>query len=136
MRLPDSLKKGLILYGDRTHSPAPSERLAEYGTAFESEGKTSDALEFFRQAKSTEGMERIARRSVEEGDFFLYRQAMVYMERAMTSDDLSALSKAAEGRGKLSFALTAAREAGDSRRVAALEAKAAKDNADGEGPES
>ncbi len=132
MRLPDSLKKGLILYGDHTHTPAESGRLVEYGKAFESQAKTSDALEFFRQAGSTEGMERIARRAVEEGDFFLYRQAVMYMERAMAAEDLSALAKAAEERGKLSFALAAAREAGDNRLVAALEAKIAKGDADGE----
>jgi len=130
MKLPNPLKKGLILYGDGSHAPAPSERLIEYATAYESEARYSDALESFWRAGSTEGMERIARRAIEEGDFFLYRQAMGYMERAMTADELSALSTAAEGRGKLTFALAAARQAGDGRRTAALEALLQKNDAD------
>jgi hypothetical protein len=130
MRIPDSLKKGLVLYGDRSHAPASPERLAEYAAAYESEGRNSDALEFFWQAGLTEGMERIARRAVEEGDFFLYRQAMTYLERDMSAGELSSLSVSAEKLGKLTFALSAAREAGDGRRIAALEAMIARDDAD------
>ncbi|MBN2225060.1 MAG: hypothetical protein JW765_10325 [Deltaproteobacteria bacterium] len=132
MRLPNPLKKGLILYGDQTHEPASPERLVEYGTAYESEGRDSNALECFWQAGFTEGIQRIALRAIEEGDFFLYRQAMVYMERAMVADELLALSRNAEERGKLSFALAAAREAGDGKRTAALEAKIPKGDTDGE----
>ncbi len=136
MRIPDPLKKGLILYGDRSHAPATPERLVEYAAAYESEGRNSDALEFFWQAGSTEGMERIARRAVEEGDFFLYRQAMTYLEREMTPSELSALSVSAEKLGKLSFALSAAREAGDGRRIAALEAMIPRGDADEQAPPS
>ncbi len=136
MRLPDSLKKGLLLYGDRTHDPAPSERLIDYGAAYESQGRTSDALECFWRAGSTEGMERIARHAVDEGDFFLYRQAMIYLERPMPAEELLALSKNAAGKGKLAFALAAAREAGDNRMVSALEAQMAEAAADGEDQKS
>jgi len=138
MRIPNPLKKGLVLYGDRSHTPVPPERLIEYGTAYESEGRNSDALEFFWRAGFVEGMERIAGRAVEEGDFFLYRQAMNFMERAMSAGELSALSVSAEQRGKLFFALSAAREAGDGRRAAALEAMIPQGDADADaqGPQS
>jgi hypothetical protein len=131
MRLPDSLKKGLILYGDRTHTPANPERLAEYGAAYESEGRIIDALEFFWRAGSAEGMQRIAQGAIDEGDYFLYRQATGYVGRDMTKDELSALSKNAEERGKLSYALAAAEQAGDNRRAAALTAKMGNGDADG-----
>jgi hypothetical protein len=131
MRLPDTLKKGLILYGDRTHAPAGPERLAEYGAAYESEGRMTDALECYWRAGLAEGVQRIAKNAVEEGDFFLYRQATVYLGRDMAAGELSTLSKNAEGRGKLSFALAAAREAGDDRRAAALAEKMGTGDADG-----
>lgn len=127
MRLPDPLKKGLILYGDDSHAPAAPQRLMEYGTAYETDSRFGDALEFFWQAGFTEGMERICRRAADEGDFFIYRQAMGYLERAMTAAELSALSRNAEERGKLAFALAAARQAGDDRRAAALADKMSKE---------
>lgn len=136
MRLPDSLKKGLILYGDHTHPPAPSERLIDHGSAYESQGRISDALECFWRARFTEGMERTARRAVDEGDFFLYQQAMMYMVQPMPADDLLALSKNAAERGKLAFALAAARQAGDSRMVSALEAQMTGGDAGGQPQQS
>ena len=136
MRLPNPLKKGLLLYGDRSHAPAGPERLVEYGVAYESEGRVTDALEFFWRSEFAEGMERIARRACEEGDFFLYRQAMSYLGKAMSPGDLAALSKVAEERGKLSFALAAAREAGDDRRASALAARIGAGDADEQKPES
>lgn len=136
MRLPDSLKKGLLLYGDRTRDPAPSERLVDYGAAYESEGRASDALECFWRAGFTEGIERIARYAVDEGDFFLFRQAMIYLERPMPAEELLALAKNAAGKGKLAFALSAAREAGDNRMVSALEAQIEGDGAGGEDQQS
>jgi hypothetical protein len=131
MRLSDPLKKGLILYGDQTHAPASPERLAEYGAAYESEGRATDALEFFWRAGLAEGIERITRGAVDEGDFFIYRQAMTYLGRDMAAGELSTLSKNAEGRGKLAFALAAAQEAGDDRRAKALAERMDKDDADG-----
>jgi len=136
MRLPNPLKKGILLYGDRTHAPAGSERLVEYGAAYESEGRVTDALEYFWRAEFTEGMERIARRACEEGDFFLYRQAMLYLGQAMSPGDLAALSKVAEERGKLSFALAAAKEAGDARRASALAARIGGGDAGEQDPKS
>jgi hypothetical protein len=135
MRLPDPLKKGLILYGDQTHAPASPERLAEYGAAYESEGRATDALEFFWRAGLTEGIERIARGAVDEGDFFIYRQAMIYLGRDMAAGELSALGKNAEGRGKLAFAVAAAQQAGDDRRAAALAARIGNSNGDADGKE-
>jgi hypothetical protein len=130
MRLPDPLRKGLLLYGDRTHAPEPPERLVDYGAAYESEGRISDALESFWRARFTEGMERIARRASDEGDYFLYRQAMIYLGRPMPAAELVALSNKAAELGKLSFALAAARQAGDSHLVGALEARIAEGKAD------
>jgi tetratricopeptide (TPR) repeat protein len=131
MKLPDPLKKGLLLYGDRAHAPAEPERLAEYGAAYESEGRVTDALEFYRRAGLTEGIERIAAAAVSAGDFFLYRQAAAYLGRAMAARELSTLGKNAEERGKLAFALAAAREARDDRRAAALAERMSQGDGDG-----
>jgi hypothetical protein len=123
MRLLDPIKKGLVLYGDSRHDPAPPARLSVYGTAYEEEGKLHDALEFFWRAGDHEGMKRIGERAIADGDFFLFRQAASYLGKKPEPDELVGLMKNAQERGKLFFALMAAREAGDERAAAEIKRK-------------
>ncbi len=121
MRLLDPLKKGLIIYGDPDHNPASPDRLTAYGELYEEEGRIHDTLEFYWRAGFTEGMERISASALAEGDFFLYRQAMGYLGREIAKEDLAALIKNAQQKGKLSFALMAAKESGDEKAAALIE---------------
>jgi hypothetical protein len=121
MRLLDPLKKSLLLYGDSNHNPASPDRLVAYGELYEEEGRIHDALEFYWRAGFTEGLERIEKSALAEGDFFLYRQAMGYLGREILKEDLAAVMKNAQHKGKLSFALMAAREAGDEKAAALIE---------------
>jgi hypothetical protein len=132
MRPLDPIKKGLVLYGDGRHDPAPPGRLIAYGAAYEEEGRVHDALEFFWRARDQEGMKRIAQRAIAEGDFFLFRQATTYLGKKPERAELTSLMKNAEEHGKLSFALMAAREAGDERAAAEIKRKMGGD-ADGGG---
>jgi len=136
MRLLDPLKKGLVVYGDDRHEPAAPDRLIAYGRSYEAEGKIHDALEFYWRAGDREGMERISQGALAEGDFFLFRQAMGYLGRKPERGELLSLMKNAEERGKLSFALLAAREAGDERAAARLERKMGGKTDDGENPKA
>ena len=121
MRLPDPIKKGLILYGDATHNPKASPELIEYGRLYLEEGRPNDALDFFSRAGFDEGIEEIVKQAVLDGDFFLYRRGMEFMGREMGKESLLRLAGNARKQGKFAFAREAYEIAGDDKAVKEVE---------------
>jgi tetratricopeptide (TPR) repeat protein len=108
-KLPDSLKRRDILYGQNT----PAEVLREYGDLFLHEGKLNDAVEFFGQACYKEGLQRIRQVAMEEGDLFLFSRATEFLQEEVSAEDWRKLGKKALEKGKHLFALKCFEKIGD-----------------------
>jgi hypothetical protein len=123
MRIPDTLKKGVILYGDSKKDPASPSTLIAYGNAYVEGGRIHDALECYYRAEHTEGIEKIVEEAVSAGDFFLYRMGMVFLGREMDKKDLNKLAENARRTGKLAFARDAYEMCGDDKAKKEIEKK-------------
>jgi tetratricopeptide (TPR) repeat protein len=108
-KLPDSLKRRDILYGQNT----PAEVLREYGELYLHEGKPNDAVEFFGQASYKEGLQRIRRMAMEEGDLFLFSRATEFLQEEVPAGDWRKLGRKALEKGKYLFALKCFEKIGD-----------------------
>jgi tetratricopeptide (TPR) repeat protein len=108
-KLPDSLKRRDILYGQNT----PAEVLREYGDLYLHEGKPNDAVEFFGQACYKEGLQRIRQMAIEEGDLFLFSRAAEFLQEEISPEDWRKLGKKALEQGKHLFALKCFEKIGD-----------------------
>ena len=118
-KVPDALERRQLLYG----RPKKQPNFAELGEGYLAAGRRGDALEAFdRIADAEERRARIAKlrdEAVGDGTVFL-------LERVAALDTVEEghwkeASQAAEQAGKLRYALTAARRAGDAERIARLE---------------
>ncbi len=96
----DCLAKRDLLASERT-DPGKLKAQAE---AFSEAGQDYDALRFLAAAGESEAVDRMARRAVEEGDLFLYLQALKETGREPEPDDLLKIAATADARGLLSFA--------------------------------
>jgi tetratricopeptide (TPR) repeat protein len=108
-KLPDSLKRRDILYGQNT----PAEILREYGDLYLHEGKPNDAVEFFGQACYKEGLRHIRQMAMEEGDLFLFFRATEFLQEEVSPEDWRKLGKKALEKGKYLFALKCFEKIGD-----------------------
>ncbi len=108
-KLPDSLKRRDILYGQNT----PAEVLREYGDLYLHEGKPNDAVEFFGQASYKEGLQRTRRMAMEEGDLFLFSRATEFLQEEVPAGDWRKLGRKALEKGKYLFALKCFEKIGD-----------------------
>ena len=108
-KLPDPLKRRDILYGQNTSA----EVLREHGDLYLHEGKPNDAVEFFGQASYKEGLQRIRKMAMEEGDLFLFSRATEFLQEEVPPDDWRKLGKKALEKGKHLFALKCFEKIGD-----------------------
>jgi hypothetical protein len=123
MRIPNTLKKGVILYGDSKKDPASPSELIAYGNKYIEGGRIQDALECYHRAGHTEGIEKIVGEAVSAGDFFLYRTGMGFLGRELDKKDLNTLAKNADAGGKLAFARDAYEATGDDKVKKEIEKK-------------
>lgn len=123
MRTPNTLKKGVILYGDSKKDPASPPELIAYGNNYIEGGRIHDALECYHRAGHTEGIEKIAGEAISSGDFFLYKIGMGFLGREMNKKDLNTLAKNAHASGKLAFARDAYEATGDDKAKKEIEKK-------------
>lgn len=112
-KLPDSLKRRDILYGQNT----PAEVLREYGDLYLHEGKPNDAVEFFGQARYKEGLQDIRRMAMEEGDLFLFSRATEFLQEEVSAEDWKKLGTKALEKGKYLFALKCFEKIGDKEGI-------------------
>lgn len=112
-KLPDSLKRRDILYGQNT----PAEVLREYGDLYLHEGKPNDAVEFFGQARYKDGLQGIRRMAMEEGDLFLFSRATEFLQEEVPAVDWRKLGRKALEKGKYLFALKCFEKIGDKQSI-------------------
>ena len=80
------------------------EKLKARAQAFIEAGMVMDAMRFLAAAGESEKVAEMAENAVEEGDLFLYLQALRELGREPLPDELHKLARSAEARGMLSFA--------------------------------
>lgn len=102
------LKKRDIL----NDSNADPQQLKKLGDVYFSLDFLHDAMDFYEKAKDLSGVEAILGKALEDGDFFLVKQACKILGRNFSREDWFKLAKHAEEKGKFFFALEAYREAG------------------------
>lgn len=117
--LPDPLKRRDILYGKDT----PAEVLREYGDLYLRDGKPNDAVEFFGQARHTEGLRRIRHMAVDEGDLFLFSRAVELLQDEVSPEEWRNLGNKALEKGKLHFALKSFEKIGDREGIEGARAR-------------
>lgn len=118
-KIPDALERRDLLYGRPKRAPD----YADLGERYLAAGRRADALEAFTRLEDAEDRRaRIANlrdEAVGDGTVFLLERIAVV--GSVEEGHWKAASQAAEQGGKLRYALTAARRAGDAARVADLE---------------
>ena len=127
--LPDPLKRRDILYGKDTSV----EILREYGDLYLRDGKPNDAVEFFGQARHTEGLRRIRQMTVDEGDLFLFSRAVEFLQDEVSPEEWRKMGNTALEKGKLHFALKSFEKIGDRKGIEKARARlsAARGNDEG-----
>ena len=108
---PGCLKKRQLL-NDQELSPA---LCREYGEKFLTLGWWDDALDFFRKARDSEGLEKIIRHGLETGDAFLLART-----GEQAPDVWLRVAEKAKELGKIHFARRALEMAGETEKAAAL----------------
>ena len=100
---------------EKLFSPkTPREELIRSGDAYLESDRLNDAVVFYRQAGHLEGLNAIRRRAVEDGDVFLFREALGGMETPeVEPDEWRRLAQQAESRGRWQDALKAYHELQD-----------------------
>ncbi|MBI4774588.1 MAG: hypothetical protein HY788_10470 [Deltaproteobacteria bacterium] len=76
-----------------------------------------DALNFFRKASHTDGLEAILGRAVQEGDAFICQSAASALGIEVSNETWKKTGQAALNSGKLMFALKAFKRASDDEMV-------------------
>ena len=121
MALPDALERRDLLYGRPRRRPD----YANLGERYLAAGRRTDALEaLWRIEDAEDRRSRIGAlkdQAVKDGNAFLL--ARIASRDPVTADEWREASHKAETDGKLRYALTAARQAGDAARVKALEGR-------------
>jgi hypothetical protein len=113
-KLPNPLKRRDILYGKGT----PEQVLWEYGDLYLREGRANDAVEFFGQACYKEGLHRIYRIALEEGDSFLFSRVTEFLQEQVPREDWKKLGRKALDKEKYLFALKCFERIGDREGIA------------------
>ena len=104
---------------ERLFSPKTShEELIRSGDAYLESDRLNDAVAFYRQAGHLEGLNSIRRRAVEDGDVFLFREALDGMETPeVEPDEWRRLARQAESKGRWQDALKAYQQLQDAGGV-------------------
>ncbi len=82
-KLPDYKEKQRLLFV----SQASTEILIEYGDNCFNEGRYDDAIDFYEKANYKTGLKKIADMAVEEGDLFLYKKTLSFLEQEKISPE-------------------------------------------------
>ena len=132
--LPDYKQKQKIL-----HKPdAQPAALIKQGEEFFAAGWYKDAVDFFAQAESAEGLAKVRQVAIDEGDVFLLKLIQRVLDEEAPEEEWRMLAERALGLGKLQFAREGFRLAGDRKgldRVEAMIAPAKTDPTADEGEE-
>lgn len=120
---PDPLRRREILYGKDT----PRERLVEIGDRHLAAGQAYDALDFFEQAKDPEGLKKIKRWAIEQGEAPALHRVEKQIPGEVSTSDWGELAERAAAAGKAISELRAREGASDAegaKRAAAAVAGA------------
>ena len=124
-QIPGPIEKRDILYGVKKLSATESKKLV--GT-LESAGWDSDALDFMGHSQDQEGMARLRKAAVEEGNAFLFfKVGRLLGETEAPQAELLRCAQNAEKLGKIRYAIKGYEKLGDQERVDALKAQIATD---------
>ncbi len=99
-RLLSPLKRRQLAYGGK----ASPEELSAWGRTYLEEGRFSDALEFFAAARDMDGLGKIARGAIDEGDAFFLWEVQRSAPDLVSTADWKNLARRAEALGKHAFA--------------------------------
>ena len=110
-----------MLYGDAQKSPAPPEELIKHAELFLENGEFSDALNFYFEADSEDGVRKVISVAISNGDFFFYHRGNELMGWEMERNDLVSLAENAKAAGKFVFAKDAYLEAGEDKKADEIE---------------
>ncbi len=121
MSILSPLKKSLVLYGDAKKSPESPSELIKYAELFLESGELSDALNFYYEAGSEDGVRKVLKDAISNGDFFFYHRGNELMGWEMERNDLINLAENAKAAGKLVFARDAYIEAGEEKKAEEIE---------------
>jgi hypothetical protein len=114
--LPSLLERRGLIHGKESQK-ADHRGLAE--RYFEA-GRYVDALEFFHKANDAEGIDRIRRHAIKEGDVFLLGEIERVTHEPILPETWKEAASNAERCGKLAFARKGFEKAGDADGVAKL----------------
>ena len=107
--LPNSFKKNRLLH-DRKIS---DESLIEYGELFFESGRLIDAANFFNKVSFQEGLDRLKKVAVEQGDSFLFQNVLRSSHEKEVKVEWEALGNKAMELKKYSHAIPAFQAAGN-----------------------
>jgi len=107
--LPSAVERREFLFG-RESEKADHGALAD---GYQTQGRMTDALEFYAKAGDEAGVERIRRIAVKSGDAFLLAQVVRTTGKPEEAAAWRETAERAERAGKIYFARAAYREAGD-----------------------
>jgi hypothetical protein len=100
---------------------ADASELREYGESYLSEGRLSDAIDFFEQAQHIEGLTQLKDRCAAEGDYFLFLRLAKILGESPSNQEWIHLGDNALALNKLFFARSAYLEADHHEGVARVE---------------
>ncbi len=106
-KLPDYRLKQKILYIDATDEKT----LINYGDLFFAEGKFSDALEFYKKARDSNGIENVKSLALQTADVFLFEQSLKALNQQPAQDDWEKIGQKAIALKKYYFAKNALEKA-------------------------
>ena len=115
--LPDLKQKSKLLYGD-----LPAEKLVAWGEKYLAAGWISDGLDFFVVAEHQEGLNKVRKLAVEEGDVFLLRRCLKELDEQAADGEWKSLAERALDMGKLQFAREGFRLAGERKMLDKVDA--------------
>lgn len=107
------LKKRDLLHNEQVSTAD----LLRFAHAFLEDGRPVDALDFFEKAGDREGIHRIRRWSIEQGDPFLLRQTGKLLKEPIPAEEWRQVGQKALEEGRYAQALNAFRSAGDEDKI-------------------
>jgi len=119
--LPGWREKKELLWGEK----AGAEERIRGGEAFAAAGRLPEALDFYERAQHAEGIREVLRAAVEQGDLYLFKRCRDLLGGDLRGE-LAALARNALRKGKVLFAVRAARALGDEALAAEALEKARK----------
>jgi hypothetical protein len=115
-KLPDYRLKQKILYVDHTDP----ETFKKYGDLFFAESNFSDALDFYKKANFTEGLQKIRNAASESGDVMLFEMVAKALNMELKTADWENIGRIALGLKKYLFARHALEKANNEELLNSL----------------